>query len=66
MAVLLDSGACVAVAMATAVEASDVAMRYVAEARGVPPPPKIACGYREPETEHVSPINGKDKECMEL
>ena len=32
--------------------------------RDVPPPPNIACGCCEPE--HISPITGKDKECMEL
>jgi hypothetical protein len=48
MAVLLDCGACVAVAMATAVECSDVAMRYVTEAEMCPPtPPNVACGYCE-------------------
>jgi len=33
--------------MATAAEASDVAMRYVTKAERCPPPPpkKIACGY---------------------
>jgi len=33
--------------MATAVEASDVAMRYVAEAERPPPHQNIACGYCE-------------------
>ena len=32
---------CVAVAMATTVEVSDVAMRYVTGAEGFPPPTKI-------------------------
>jgi hypothetical protein len=39
---------CVAVAMATAVEASDVAMRYVTEAERCPTPHQnIACDYCE-------------------
>jgi hypothetical protein len=43
MVVLLDCGACVAVAMATVVEASDVAMRYRAEADRAPPPTPKYC-----------------------
>jgi len=60
---------CGAAAIATAVEVSDVAMRFVTEVEMChphSPPPNIACGYCEPEPEHISPITGKDKECMEL
>jgi len=55
--------------MATAVAASDVAVRYVTEAVRCPPPPKYCLWLLwavsfEPEAGNISPIKGKDKECM--
>jgi hypothetical protein len=55
--------------MATAVEASDVAMICVTEEERYPPPPLhqnylwllYAVSF-EPEAEHISLTNGKDKE----